>query len=222
MGLGPRLAPRARNRNVRRLLAAAALAGMIALLVFRQSALTSLGDFLVVSDPLDKADLIYVLAGDFFGRRVLVGADLGARGYAKTVVLSGGPYANSYEGDMAVDFAVQHGYSRNLFCPLRLDVPSTIDEARALGPFFRRLGARRIILVTSNFHSRRVALVFRLFLPGYDFRVVGAPQPEFSPGAWWKDERSRDLLFSEYRKLAGTLLVRAGFIDSGWSRRQSQ
>jgi uncharacterized SAM-binding protein YcdF (DUF218 family) len=185
---------------------------LVGLLLFRKAALVAFGEYLVDFEPLEKADLIYVLAGDFFGSRVLLGADLGSRGYAKQVLLSGGRYGNLYEGDMAVDFAVQNGYPRSLFVPVRLDVSHTIDEARAMGPIFRSLGAKRILLVTSNFHSRRVALAFRLFLPDLRFRIAAAPDKKFDPGSWWKNQPGRDLVFSEYEKMTGTWLVRAGLI----------
>ena len=74
-----------------------------------------------------------------------------------------------------MDFAVQHGYPRSLFLSVPTEAQSTVDEARAMGPIFHRLGAKRIILVTSNFHSRRAAQVFRLFLPEFDFRMESAP-----------------------------------------------
>lgn len=183
---------------------------LLALVSLREQALTALGQALVRSDVPEKADLIYVLAGDFWGSRVLVGADLGARGYAKRVVLSGGQYQDKNSGDMAVDFAVQHGYTRCLFYSVHLNGPSTIDEAREIGPVFQRLGARRIILVTSNFHSRRAGLVFRLVLPAYNFQVVAAPETDFDPASWWKNEHARRLCFSEYQKIAGTLLLSAG------------
>jgi uncharacterized SAM-binding protein YcdF (DUF218 family) len=188
------------------------LSCLVALPSVRTAALIGLGRFLVLSEPLEQADLIYVLAGDFFGNRVLLGADLGARGYAKQVLLSGGPYNDKYESDMAVDFAVEHGYPRSLFCPVRLGVQSTIDEARAMGSVFDRMGAKRIILVTSSFHSRRAALVFRLFLPRFRFRMAAASVQEFDPGSWWKQQQSRHLFYSEYQKMLGTLLIRFGSV----------
>ena len=199
----------------RRIASALLIVCLAALLVFRKSALSWLGESLVVSDPLNKADLIYVLAGDFFGNRVLLGADLGVRGYAPRVLLSGGPYSNTYSGDLALQFVVEHGYPPNLFSVIRISAQSTIDEARALRPVFRRMGARRIILVTSNFHSRRTALVFRLFLPDFQFRVVPAAGADFDPHFWWHTKHGRYLFFSEYEKLFGTFLIRIGFPLSG-------
>jgi uncharacterized SAM-binding protein YcdF (DUF218 family) len=194
--------------RIRWLLPAALVACLLAAFPFRDAALVALGQALVRSDSLERADLIYVLAGDFFGSRVLVGAELGAKGYAKWVLTSGGRYQDRYSSDMAVDFAVQHGYKREMFCPVRLQAVSTIEEARAMGPVFQRLGARRIILVTSNFHSRRAALAFRLFLPQYHFQMVGAPGYDFDPRSWWKNQQGRHLVWSEYEKIMGTLVAR--------------
>lgn len=180
--------------------------------VFYKPLLMAVGESLIVSDPLQKADAIYVLAGDFFGSRVLLGADLGARGFAPLVLLSGGPYSSNiiskrYSGDMAVEYAVEHGYQPGLFQAIRLDhTPSTIDEARAMGPIFRKMGVRRVILVTSNFHSRRAALVFRLMIPNIHFSVAASQDVDYNPASWWKTSRGRHLVESEYEKIAGTLL----------------
>jgi uncharacterized SAM-binding protein YcdF (DUF218 family) len=199
-----------------------ALLLILILLTFPQPALTRLGESLVVSDPLEHADLIYVLAGDFWGGRVLLGARLGAQGWAPKVIVSGGLYTtgdfSAYEGNMAVDFAVKQGYSRSLFLPIPLDAQSTVEEARAIGPIFHRLGAKRIILVTSNFHSRRAAEVFRLFLPEFDFQMEAAADDAFDPRAWWKKPQQRRLLYSEYQKMIGTMLVRFHLANAGWLR----
>jgi uncharacterized SAM-binding protein YcdF (DUF218 family) len=199
----------------------ALMAGIVILILLivtlRQPLLAGLGESLVVSDPLEHADLIYVLGGDFWGSRVLLGARLGSQGWAPKVLLAGSQYSgagdpNSYASDLAVDFAVKHGYSRSLFVPVRIEARSTIDEALVVRPLFHRLGAKRIMLVTSNFHSRRALQVFRLFLPEFDFRVEGSVDDSFDPEAWWKKPEERHLLFSEYEKMMGTPLVRAGLI----------
>jgi len=199
--------PKAHRQDVRWFLLPAITASFTVLLFFWESLLVRAGAWLVVCDPLEKADLIYVLAGDFFGNRVLLGAELGAGGYAKQVLFSGGAYRDQYTGDMAAAFAVEHGYPRELFHSVRLSARSTIDEARQMGPIFARLGAKRIILVTSSFHSRRAALVFRGLLPQFQFRIEGAQGPDFNPDLWWKSKHDRHLLWSEYRKIVGSLLI---------------
>lgn len=213
-----------RRRRSRWLLPAlgAALLLILSLLAFPQPALVGMGRSLVVSDPLEHADLIYVLAGDFWGSRVLLAARLGAQGWAPKVVMSGGMYSNSdvsgYTGDLAADFLVKQGYPRSLFLTFPLSARSTIDEARAMGPIFHRLGAKRIILVTSNFHSRRAKEVFRLFLPEFEFRMESAADNAFDPAAWWTKPQERHLFFSEYQKMLGTYLVRFHLASAGWLR----
>jgi uncharacterized SAM-binding protein YcdF (DUF218 family) len=202
----------------RKSLYAAGLALAVLLLAFRDQVLNGLGEFLVVSDPLEHADLIYVLAGDFWGSRVLLGASLGSQHWAPKVIFSGGRYMDSFACDLSVDFAVQHGYARQLFVPIRLVAKSTIGEAREMGPIFHRMGARRIILVTSNFHSRRAAQVFRLLLPEFDFRVEASSDPAFDPHSWWRNGPARSLLFSEYQKMLGTILVKFHLARSEWLR----
>jgi uncharacterized SAM-binding protein YcdF (DUF218 family) len=227
-GLEESSVKRVPKRRSRWLLAALLPAILIlTLLAFRQQALDGLGEFLVVSDPLEHADLIYVLAGDFWGSRVLLGANLGSKGWAPKVIMSGGlytggGYVNRYQGDLAVDFAVQHGYPRGLFISIPLELQSTIDEARAMGPVFHRLGARRVLLVTSNFHSRRAAQAFRLFLPEFEFRMEGSPDHTFEPHAWWKTPQQRHLLFAEYQKLVGTVFVRFHLLNVQWLRQADE
>jgi len=197
-----------KTRNRLRLSLLSLVVAPLILLAFRQQIRIGLGESLVVSDPLEHADLIYVLAGDFWGSRVLQGATLGSERWAPRVILSGGRYNNAYACDLSVDFAVQHGYQRSMFIPIRMEAHSTVDEAQFMGPIFHRLSAKRIILVTSNFHSRRAEQVFRLFLPEFDFRMESSADPDFDPHAWWKNARQRNLLWSEDKKIFGTFLVR--------------
>ncbi len=200
---------------------------IISVLVFRQQLLVWLGETVVVSDALEHADLIYVLAGDFWGNRVVRGAELGSQGWAPRVLLSGGLYSgggeiNRYSGDLAIEFLVRRGYPRSMFLSFPMDAPSTVGEAQAMRPIFHRLGAKRIILVTANFHSRRALEVFRLFLPEFDFQMEAAPDSNFDPRVWWMLPQQRRLFWSEYQKMIGTLLVRFHLASADWLRQVQQ
>jgi uncharacterized SAM-binding protein YcdF (DUF218 family) len=189
-------------------------ASSLAVWGYREPLLVRIGQLLIHSDAPRHADLIYVLAGDFWGSRVLRGCELGARGYAGHVLFGGGLYAGQYEGDMSVQFAVEHGYARQLFLAVPLRASSTIEEAIELGPVFRHLGARSVILVTSDYHSQRVDLVFRLFVSGIRFYTVAAPDKVFDVNSWWKTENGRRVFFLECRKMLGTLLNRVELLGS--------
>ncbi len=108
------------------------------------------------------------------------------------------------EGDYAISFLATHGYSTRLFESFGHHAHSTIEEAITLRGELRRRHVKRVILVTSDFHSRRSAIVFRLFCPGIDFISVPRPEPDFHADRWWADPPSKALFYSEWTKIFGT------------------
>jgi uncharacterized SAM-binding protein YcdF (DUF218 family) len=172
-----------------------------------QATLASLGGFLVDSEPPQPADLILVLGGDFWGPRVLTGADLAKQSYAPIALISGPPYRDRPEGEMAIDFLVQKGYPREIFQVFAHHASSTIAEAKALRGELARRHVRRVLLVTSAYHSRRATIVLTLFCPGVEFISIPAPDPHYHVEAWWNDESSRRLFFSEWSKIVGSVLL---------------
>lgn len=178
----------------------------IALFEWR-ACLSGLGNYLILSEAPQSADLILVLGGDFWGPRVLKGGDLGAAAYAPLVLISGGPYQGRPEGELAIAFLAQQGYRTGGMESFAHHAGSTIEEAKALRPELARRGVHRVLLVTSGFHSRRSAIVFHLFCPGIQFISVPAPDPHYRPDGWWLDASSRRIFFSEWAKILGTMLI---------------
>jgi uncharacterized SAM-binding protein YcdF (DUF218 family) len=172
-----------------------------------QATLTWLGDFLVDSQPPQPADLVLVLGGDFWGPRVITGADLAIARYAPIVLLSGPPYQDRPEGEAAEDFLVEKGYPRALFQVFAHHAGSTITEAQAIRGELDRRQVKRVLLVTSSYHSRRATIVLTLFCPGVRFISVPAADSHYHVAEWWNDDSSRKLFFSEWAKIAGSVLV---------------
>ena len=137
---------------------------------------------------------------------MIKGADLGVRGQAPMVLISGAPYRNRPEGEFAIPFLTHLGYPRSLFESFGHHASSTIEESLALCPELRRRGVKKVLLVTSGYHSRRAAIVFGLFCPDIQFVTVGASEPVFVPSRWWMASKSRKLFFSEWFKICGTVL----------------
>jgi uncharacterized SAM-binding protein YcdF (DUF218 family) len=186
----------------------AALLLLTAILAIRwQATLTSLGSFLVDSQPPQKADLIVVLGGDFWGPRVLTGAELARLGYAPIALISGPPYHERPQGELAIEFLVKKGYPKELFQVFAHHANSTIAEANALRGELARRHVKRVLLVTASYHSRRATIVLTLFCPGVQFISVPAPDPNYHIVNWWNDDSSRQLFFSEWTKILGSLLV---------------
>jgi uncharacterized SAM-binding protein YcdF (DUF218 family) len=167
--------------------------------------LTALGQYLVRAEPPVQADLIVVLAGDYSGYRILTAGDLVRRGFAPKALISGtsGEYG-LYESDLAIPFAVKHGYPASYFVPFPNDGRSTHDEAVAILAALEKLPARRIEIVTSNFHTRRAGNIYRSLARGLDIHVVAAPNDDFSPDAWWKNREGRKTFLLEWLKTVAT------------------
>ena len=179
-----------------------ALAGLVVLGgFFHTGILIALGSYLVKAGPPQKADIALVLAGDPFGGRILTGAELARQGYVPRVLVSGPSGAYGYhECDLAIAFAVKRGYAESYFLHIEHDGRSTQEEARATVPELRRLGARRALLVTSDFHTRRAARTFRSAAPDLIFYVVAAPDRNFSATGWWRTREGRKVFLIEWQK----------------------
>jgi len=64
---------------------------------------------------------------------------------------------------------------------------NTKDESAAIAQLISARGWKRILLVTSNYHTRRSRfLADREFPEGTILRVVAAPDSDYDPQAWWR------------------------------------
>ena len=174
---------------------------MVLLLLFHNPLLAALGNFLVKAGPPQKADIIVVLAGDGFGHRILTGGDLIKQGYAQKALISGpdGNYGN-YECDLAIPFAVKNGDPEAEFLHLESHARSTAEEAQVVVKKLREMGVKRVILVTSTYHTRRAGNIYRRAAPDLDFIVVAAPDEFFTPDHWWHSREASKTFVLEWMK----------------------
>jgi uncharacterized SAM-binding protein YcdF (DUF218 family) len=186
------------------------LIGLVALSVLaaatRSLWLGALGDFLVRGDPPVPADAALVLAGGETGSRILYAAEMARRGYVHKVLVSGPPLYGIHECDVAIAYVVSKGYPREWFVGLPHDGLSTRDEASLLLDDVRRMGVHRLLLVTSNFHTRRAGKLFRAKGRDLDIRVMAAPDPFFEPHSWWRSRQGQKFFVMEWSKVMAGLL----------------
>jgi uncharacterized SAM-binding protein YcdF (DUF218 family) len=81
---------------------------------------------------------------------------------------------------------------------------STVAEARKLMPYLKLRRMQRLLVVTSNFHTRRTRMLFRRVFRETGIRVlVQATPPDnyFNPRDWWTRRRDIKTLLWEYQKL---------------------
>ena len=170
-------------------------------LVFYKTVLAGLGSYLVQAETAQKADIALVLAGDSAGNRILAAAQLARRGYVPRVLVSGpsGLYG-LYECDLAIPFAVKAGYPESYFVHFENDARSTKEEARDAVARLRQLGMHKVLLVTSDYHTRRAGKIFRSAGPDLQFIVVAAPDPSFTANGWWHSRQGEKIAFIEWIK----------------------
>lgn len=173
-------------------------AGVVVLLLLVAAAtharwLRALGGLLVHAESPQRAELVVVLAGDWWGNRILKAGELVRQGYAPRVLVSGPDGAYGYhECDLAIPFAVRHGYPESWFLHLHIRAYSTREEAQAVLSELRRRGIHSVLIVTSDYHTRRARAIYRaLAPPDLRIRVVAAPDAFFRADRWWQTRQGR-------------------------------
>ena len=61
--------------------------------------------------------------------------------------------------------------------------------------------AKRILIVTSDYHTRRALSIFRHELPGRSFSVAAAYDPAEFGTLWWTHRQWAKILFDEWIRL---------------------
>ena len=147
-----------------------------------------------------------VLGGDDYGTRIIKAAQLAQAGYAPYVLVSGPLSLLGHESDTTIEYARRHGFPVSLFRPLPNTTDSTRAEVAFIGQYLRAHAIRKILLVTSNFHTSRAAWLMRHENPGLVVDAVPAPDPYFAPGNWWNSRNGRKTFLLEWLKTVATRL----------------
>jgi len=191
------------------------LAFLVLLYTVRTPLLRLVGYFWVVDEPAEHADAIIVLGDDnYTGDRAAHAAELYHEGIAPLVVASGRmlrPKTGVAEL-MARDLQA-HGVPAKSVVPFSSRAENTQEEAEALKPLVVHRGWNRVVVVTSNYHTRRARLIFARVLPaGVSVRVSAAQDSEFEPSHWWETRTGLKLFFNEL----------VGYVAARWELRHAQ
>lgn len=166
--------------------------------------------------PPGHVEAAVVLQGSIIGEKArLAGAmDLLRRGAVDRVLLS--VPKESYWGQAIPPVAhvyIERNYGADLvsrvdFCELGDDVDSTKQEMQALRPCIEDHHWRSVVVVTSDYHTRRAGMIWRKLAkqdPNVQIWMDGVPDPEFQQ-PWWKYRRSAKVFVMESTKLVWAVL----------------
>jgi uncharacterized SAM-binding protein YcdF (DUF218 family) len=172
------------------------------------------GYLLIASDPLPQhLDAAVVLQGSIAGEmaRISRAVDLLQQGVAQRILLS--VPRESYWGESIPPVArhyLEGKYGKAVadrveFCETGPNVNSTGEEARAVGECLREQGWHSIVVVTSNYHSRRAGILWRRAIktvdPSVRLWIDAAADPTFQPRGWWRNRLYAKTWLMESTKL---------------------
>jgi len=183
-------------------------------------ALKRLYDWLVVSDPCQPADVIFVLAGRECRKHFAL--RLFQEGLAPALLISVGRFEirrfsnlNLPDSlDLLAVAATTEPRRRHYFVRVghgtvesqRIAVRrfGTLSEIRAFADWLREHPSiRSAMVVSSGFHLKRVRMCCRRLVPdGVRLRFIAVPEEgRFSSADWWRDASVRRLVLSEAMKV---------------------
>lgn len=200
--------------RVRRLLLRATALSALLLVLLLLAGCPYAGRFLIVDQPIGKADVIVVLAGSDV-ERWLEAVDLYREGYAPVILMSPGfvdPLGDQLrargirfprEIDIHTDAMVQLGVPSNAIEIMPHGYDNTADEAAGVRTIAQPRGWRRILVVTSKYHTRRSRFAFARELEGtgIDVQVRGSRHDRSRPDGWWRHRSDLRYVVSELQKL---------------------
>jgi uncharacterized SAM-binding protein YcdF (DUF218 family) len=178
-----------------RLLLAAVLTSLLLAIV----CFFGVGRWLVVEDPLAKAQAIAVLSGSM-PLRAMEAARLYRRGYAPEVWLTHSAEPGETLSAMGIPFAgedyynarvlIQEGVPPGAIRILDPPIVNTTDEMNVIAAALARENAGTVIIVTTKTHTRRVRLLWRRTVSGKGQAIVrAAAEDPFNPRRWWSNTR---------------------------------
>jgi uncharacterized SAM-binding protein YcdF (DUF218 family) len=208
----PAVAHRLRSRAVLRLSIGGAIGLVLAVVIF-----FGVGRWLVVEDPLVKAQAIVVLSGGM-PVRAIEAAKLYHQGHAPEIWLTHSTEPAETLELMGIRFAGEDYYNKLILIHAGvppeaihvLDPPivNTADEIKAAAAALARAKGKAVIIVTTKAHTRRTRLLWRRLVPGQGRAIVRAASGDsFDPRHWW---RTTSGALDVVRELLGLLNAWAG------------
>lgn len=179
------------------------------LFAFRVPLLHGLGAMLIKEDALVHADAVYVLGGSP-RERGAKGAELLHEGWTEQLVATGSNIPGVLEGEgimlneatLSKRAALREGADSTRIRLIEHGT-STWEEAGLIRADALQHQFDTILVVSTEFHLRRVSRVFRKHFAGTDvqLRFIAANSLVYDSDRWWTSEEGLLMVNNEYVKL---------------------
>jgi uncharacterized SAM-binding protein YcdF (DUF218 family) len=155
----------------------------------------------MIEDVEGKADALIVLSDDnFYADRAQRAAELLREGKATLIVASGRRLRpNAGIAELMEHDLIERGVPKDKIVRLPHDADNTREEAEAVARLAKERRWHSVIVVTSNYHTRRARYIFRKVFPqGIEVYVASARDGDFDPLHWWEKRKSIKELTKEF------------------------
>jgi uncharacterized SAM-binding protein YcdF (DUF218 family) len=184
------------------------IAVVLALYIFRAPLLRSFATFLIREDSMQKADAIFVLSGGGYDRGNEA-VKIFRQNYAPKIICTGGnPVVelkvfnmDTLEADMTTSNLKRQGIADSVITEIR-EGTSTKEEAALIVAYCQSKKFKRVMVLSSKLHTKRVSEVFRgkLRTANIELIVRGAPSSRFNEMEWWQSEEGLIAINNEWLK----------------------
>jgi uncharacterized SAM-binding protein YcdF (DUF218 family) len=180
----------------------------IVLFVLKNNILRGFGKYLICEDPLEKVTYTFVLSGGPWDRgneAVKIFKD----GYTDTLVCTGENIPHDFkalglemfESEITEKNMLNHGVPKGNIILIKKGT-STQEESEIVLDFCKSRNAKKVIVISTDFHTRRVTQVFKKKFAETGIVVIvhAAPSSNYDAQNWWTDENGLIALNNEYIK----------------------
>jgi uncharacterized SAM-binding protein YcdF (DUF218 family) len=188
---------------------------LFAIYLLRAPILRAVGSVWIVDEPVESADAIVLLGDDNYpAQRASRAAELYHERRAPVIVACGRflrPYVSI--ADLMQKDLTDRGVPAAAILRLASFARNTREEAVVVRRTAEQRRWKRIIVVTSNYHTRRTRYIYRRVMRGAaEFRVVAARDSEYLPENWWQTRTG-------WKRFVYEL---GGFVVAAWETRSTE
>ena len=181
---------------------------LVLLFLFRTLLLRSMGEFLIYEDNLKKTTYAFVLSGGPWDRGNEA-VKIFKRDFSDTLVCTGENIPHDFKA-LGLDMLESEITEKNMH---NQGVPkerillvkkgtSTKEEAEEILAFCKARNTKSIMVISTDFHTRRIKQVFKKKFEkeGIEVVVRAAPSSSYDALNWWQSENGLIALNNEYIK----------------------
>lgn len=164
--------------------------------LFRVSLLQGAARLWIISDEPVQADAIVILGGGI-NTRPVAAAQLYHAGWSKQILLMQPERSTIVKLGLVMDYGTitrkileAENVPESAIALIEPEVTSTFEEAEALHDWVIQHQAKRLLIVTDIFHTRRARWILnrKLNETGVELRMMATPLLYYDSSNWWQDE----------------------------------